>query len=256
MNCRLCHRPLDVLDRQRGLTLCRRAACQGRNEAQRIEAERRAMTEAGLAAVQRLHPDHGVQQAVWLLPYEAMLVPTQPEEREALRQALLRRVQESALQPWAPDAAPALPLPAAADDAGARAGGTLCARCRGRCCTAGLDEDAFLHDGALQRWLREHPGQWPAAAVEAYMAALPAEHMQGSCLFHGAQGCALPRERRGDTCNSFGCMPYRTLMDAVQQQPPQGVLVLRAKGGRLQSAWVVSPEGGAQALPPSDCLPD
>lgn len=256
MNCRLCHRPLEALDRQRGLTLCRRAACQGRNEAQRIEAERRAMTEAGLAAVQRLHPDPGVQQAVWLLPYEATLVPAGPEEREALRQALLRRVQEAALQPSAPDAAAALPVPAAADDAAARSGGTLCAQCRGRCCTAGLSEDAFLHDGALQRWLCEHPGQSPAAAVQAYLDLLPDKHVQGSCLFHGAQGCALPRERRGDTCNSFGCVPYRTVVEAVQQQPPQGVLVLRALAGRLQSAWVVSPDGSAHALPPSACGPD
>lgn len=253
MNCRLCHRPLEALDRQRGLTVCRRAGCQGRNEARRIEAERQAMTASGLAAAQRLHPQPPVRQAVWLLPYEAVLVPTGPHEREALRLALLRHAQAAADQP----ALAMEPMaPETGSEAAAGAGGTLCAQCRGRCCTAGLDEDAFLHDGALQRWLCEHPDQPPAAAVQAYLDALPAEHVQGSCLFHGAQGCALPRERRGDTCNSFGCAPYRTLVEAVQQQPPQAVLVLRAQSGRLRSAWVVSPDGSAQALPPSACQPD
>ena len=255
MKCRLCHRPLEALDPQRGQTLCRRAACQQRNEAQRIEAERQAMTDAGLAAARQLTGGSRVGEAVWLLPYQATLVPTRPEEREVVHEAWRQAAMEAARQL----AAGAGPEEAQADDApameAAAAGAALCRHCQGRCCTAGLGDHAFLHDGALQRWLLRHPGQPPEAAVQAYLQALPAEHVQGSCLFHGARGCALPREDRGDTCNAYGCLPYRTLAEAVTQQPPQAVLVLRARGGRLASAQVIAPDGSMQSLPPPDTQP-
>lgn len=261
MRCRLCHRPLEALDQRRGLTLCRRVTCQGRNEAQRIEQERRAMTEAGLAAAQRLDTGSRVREAVWLLPYEATLVPTLPQEREEAGQAWLQEAAAAARELGASASASASASAAAGAGAGAgaaaatdgaAAGAALCSQCQGRCCTAGRDDHAFLHDGALRRWLMRHPGQPPEAAVHAYLQALPDQHVEGSCLFHGARGCALPREDRGDTCNAYGCLPYRSLQEAVTQQPPQAVLVLRAKGGRLTSARVIAPDGSVQSLPPPD----
>lgn len=239
MNCRLCHRPLEAPDRLRGMTTCRRAACLGRNEAARIEARRQQMTEAAMATVQAMQPASPVRQAVWLLPFGNALVATQAHEREAFRAALQPQAEQAAreLQQAAPPAAVPQAAPTAA------AAGTLCAHCGGRCCTAGRDDDAFLHDGALQRWLAAHPGQPPEAAVRAYVDALPPEHVEGSCLFHTAQGCALPREARGDTCNRYGCVPYRTLEGAMEAVPPQGVVVLRARGRLLESAALISPEG-------------
>jgi hypothetical protein len=59
------------------------------------------------------------------------------------------------------------------------------------------------------------------AAVAAYVARVPAATVPGSCVFHGADGCGLPREMRSDTCNRYLC---------------DGLVELRAELGRRAAA--------------------
>lgn len=246
MRCRLCHRPLDAPDQRAGLTVCRQAACRGRNEAARIEAQRSAFTAAAMAQVQALQPPRAVHAPVWLLPFDTTLATTTEAERADLAQALAGFAREPAHRA---DAAPSHEGDADGEQAWAAAGGQLCGHCGGRCCTAGRDDHAFLHEGALHDWLAEHPGATPDDAVADYLAALPAQHVQGSCLFHTHQGCALPRQRRSHTCNHFRCAPFKTLVQAAQMQPPQGVAVLRARSGALQSVVTITPGRGLEPLP-------
>jgi hypothetical protein len=42
-----------------------------------------------------------------------------------------------------------------------------------------------------------------------YADAVPERSVERSCVFHGEQGCALPRELRSHTCNSYFCRPMR-----------------------------------------------
>lgn len=249
MRCRLCHRPLEAPDRLLGLTVCRQAACRGRGEAARIEAQRDAFTQAAMDQVRALQPPRAVRGPVWLLPFDTTLATTTDAERQDFAQALLQIARQPAAQAVSPGDAGA-----EVDDDGAgplaELGGQLCGHCGGRCCTAGRDDHAFLHEGALHRWLADHPGATPEQAVAHYLAALPPAHVQGSCLYHAQQGCALPRQRRSDTCNRFRCVPFKTLADALQQQPPQGVAVLRSRGGRMESLALITPGSGLERLPP------
>ncbi|MFN6995242.1 MAG: hypothetical protein ACK4PH_13680 [Aquincola tertiaricarbonis] len=248
MRCRLCQRPLEAPDRLRGLTVCRHAACRGRTEAGRIEAQRQAFTQAAMDQVRALQPPRPVREPVWLLPFDTTLADTTKAQRQDFAQALADIARQPAPQPDPPA------MEADEADAGsgpiAAMGGQLCGHCGGRCCTAGRDDHAFLHEGALADWLAEHPGARPEDAVAFYVAALPAAHVQGSCLYHTQQGCALPRERRSETCNRFRCSPFRTMAEAARQQPPQGVAVLRARGGQMESVALITPGRGLERLPP------
>lgn len=248
MRCHLCRRPLEAPDRQRGLTVCRHAACRGRSEAGRIEAQRHAFTQNAMAQVQALQPPRAVREPVWLLPFDTTLATTTAAERQALAQALADIARQPAAAPQAEDSSQQEPQQEEGDPM-AELGGQLCGHCGGRCCTAGRDDHAFLHEGALHRWMAEHPGSTPDDAVAHYLAALPPAHVQGSCLYHTQQGCALPRQRRSDTCNRFRCAPLKTLAEAVRQQPPQGVAVLRSRGGRMESLALITPGRGLERLP-------
>ena len=86
----------------------------------------------------------------------------------------------------------------------------VCTTCRGTCCKSGEDH-AYLTRAVLARVKREQRMASQASLLEAYLARVPKLARQGSCIFHGDQGCALPRPMRSETCNQFICYPLRQL---------------------------------------------
>ncbi|MBU6367904.1 MAG: hypothetical protein KJT01_16945, partial [Gemmatimonadetes bacterium] len=84
-----------------------------------------------------------------------------------------------------------------------------CATCRGECCTAGgtrafLTADSLVRVRAQRATLGVH-GESPEAIAALYRDRLPAEHYEGSCVFHERTGCALPRALRANLCNRYQC---------------------------------------------------
>jgi hypothetical protein len=69
-----------------------------------------------------------------------------------------------------------------------------------------------------------------------YGAAIPDDTVEQSCIFHGARGCALPRELRSHTCNDYFCRPVR---DWIGRAAPQEAAVVIMMGDQvLRSALI------------------
>ena len=109
----------------------------------------------------------------------------------------------------ATDAAPSSHKPQPELSAGLREiASAACAACGGHCCSRGA-EHAYLDDTSIRRVAASHPTLRARAIARLYRDYLPAVSFAGSCVFHTALGCALPRELRADLCNSFYCNPLK-----------------------------------------------
>lgn len=97
--------------------------------------------------------------------------------------------------------------PTPLDDASVLA---VCTTCRGACCKAG-ETHAFLTRAVLSRVKAEHRVATDASLLESYLDRVPKLAREGSCIYHGAQGCALPRSMRSATCNRYLCYPLKQL---------------------------------------------
>ena len=67
-----------------------------------------------------------------------------------------------------------------------------CTACRGDCCKLG-DTHAFLKPYRLEKLIDRGEENALETALERYAGYLPEESVEGSCVFHTARGCALPR---------------------------------------------------------------
>ena len=136
--------------------------------------------------------------------------------------------------------------PSTADDKHPQ-GARLCGQCRGRCCSIGARWSAFIDLTVLQRLQQEQPGRSLADAIEAYLSMLPAEHVQGACLYQTATGCAIPRERRADICNGFACDALQQVQRIAQTDPARAVVAITFHRDQVERAAVID-AGATHAL--------
>jgi len=91
----------------------------------------------------------------------------------------------------------------------------------------------------MARVLRGHPDLTPVAVVRRYLDAVAPESVVGSCLYHGRQGCTLPRTLRADLCNRFHCNGLRAFL---QLNPlPNAVIVVAGSNGETRRSGVLRP---------------
>ncbi len=105
----------------------------------------------------------------------------------------------------------------------ARLNGSACSTCGGRCCKLGSDH-AFLRVDKFREIFRERPDATPEGIVAEYMARIPEESFEYSCIFHGLNGCNLTREQRSVTCNSYLCSSLELLRIHVRENTSNFVL--------------------------------
>lgn len=91
--------------------------------------------------------------------------------------------------------------------------GSCCATCGGWCCLQGAGH-AFIEENTIHRYRYHHPDATPEVIFEDYFSRIGDEAYQESCVYHGPQGCRLPRELRAAMCNQFRC---RGLIDLLQE---------------------------------------
>ncbi len=105
----------------------------------------------------------------------------------------------------------------------ARLNGSACSTCGGRCCQLGGDH-AFLKVDKFSEIFRERPDATPEGIVAEYMARVPDESFDYSCVFHGRNGCTLTREQRSITCNNYLCSSLVELRNEVDENNSEFLL--------------------------------
>jgi hypothetical protein len=242
--CRWCDQPLSALARRRG-EVCDAMDCRRRETDARVQARRVADLEAvrAAAAAAWALPALAAAPVLWLRHHASDLAPPASADVEELRTHLMTLEHADVPAPaFADETSPEPPSPPIA--------ARLCALCRGRCCRQGLQGRAFLEPADLRDWLADRPGSNWAEAVDHWLGFLPGEHLHASCLFHGARGCTLPRERRSDVCNRFACSTLDELVDIAAAQPQAVVVVGIVESHATREAAMLTAQG-ARRLPPA-----
>ncbi|MGC8475706.1 MAG: hypothetical protein ACP5NP_05065 [Acetobacteraceae bacterium] len=164
---------------------------------------------------------HAIPASVPTIPLPAYapapLAPL-PAARKRAFMAHLRAELDEAFGPRRPRPRRAAGAPPSAPPSAGAFIAAACATCRGACCANG-GEHAYFDVDAIRRQREARPELTRAALEASYAAALEGERHAGSCVFHGAAGCVLPREMRGDLCNSFLCSELQRGLDRAGAGP-------------------------------------
>lgn len=166
------------------------------------EQERRALREAAARRLGLAGADE-VQLAV-VKPLVRTTGPVSQRRRETLRAGLIELAARSSAE--------AAPEPGASGDEDRASSEVerVCRACRGYCCRHGA-EHAHLNADDLKRRRDEFPGRTDADIADLYVGFAPRRAYRGSCIFHAATGCALPRQLRSTICQRFYCSPMDEL---------------------------------------------
>jgi hypothetical protein len=147
--------------------------------------------------------------------FEGSLSAVAPSRVQALASQLRTLVADLAAPE--PVAGPSAPEPAPSGEGGKFA--AACASCRGYCCQRGGDI-AYLNAKTIAAiWNRlSHLSR--DELVRAYIDAVPGLAFEGSCIFHTALGCNLPRSMRSHICLNYLCPPLKEALSRDREQAP------------------------------------
>jgi hypothetical protein len=234
--CRYCATPLDALALRRGRETCGAPKCRHKLDVARTALIKTELATAAPSAARTQLQLRDVPVAVvWLRHCEPEMVAVTAEDRASHKSYLESVVSETMVIDRSRLAEPT------ADDSHPQ-GARLCGQCRGRCCEAGGAWRAFTDFTVLSRWQQAHPESSLADAVDAYMALLPAEHVQGACLYQSATGCVMPREQRADICNHYACDSLQRTQSAAASDPRAAVVAITFHKDQVERAAVIAPE--------------
>lgn len=220
-------------------------------------ADRRASDamrlEQALVHITR-HVPAGIDSPVVLIPSNpSPLVPQPVAMRAAFLEHITQLVRTVWALPLADDATSATATQAAKLDAttDSRAEDAACGTCRGACCPSGgstafLDVERMI---VIRRVLASQ-GDMPTAdeMISRYKSYVPDEHVEGSCVMHGADGCTVPRVARASLCNRYRCGGLTQLVRALENS--SAAYVASGDGARLDRVARITgvgraPVGGA-----------
>jgi hypothetical protein len=226
LRCVICREPLTVHQAVRG-GLCARPQCHHDGLIREL-AERRAKREAAVIVIATRHRDAVAARLraalrkvpVALIPASARPATLLPAGRRRLFRehlaALLQRMTETHgafSAPLPPDEQP----DPAQFHAVPPSTNAACSTCRGHCCGWG-GTHAFIDEATLQRFATAHPALDSKGMLRAYTSHMPKRSMKHSCVFHGEQGCSLPREMRSAICNTYRCKGLQQLQEVRAKQ--------------------------------------
>ena len=245
--------------------VCDRVACRdaslkrwiAKKEADRVAAVN-AVAAARLDELIADRPDLRSQTVSLLaLPnVDGSLVEVSEARRDAFRNHLLQALDESTVEGGGPDIAEA-----SKDASGAqRPASTVpvavlaaaCKVCQGACCRSG-SEHAYLTPATITRVQAAQTELDREALLAAYLEAIPSKSVEGSCVFHGEAGCALPRDLRSNVCNDFFCSPLkRWLAQTHTGPPPVTAVVVVTRDLEVTRSVLIDADDGRASWTPSD----
>ena len=74
------------------------------------------------------------------------------------------------------------------------------------------------------------------AVLRLFVERVPAAGFDGSCVFHGAEGCTLDRALRSDVCNSYFCTALGNYVKS--ESAAASVMVIAADGDEMRTAHI------------------
>jgi hypothetical protein len=113
-----------------------------------------------------------------------------------------------------------------------------CSLCKGWCCGNGAD-DGFLDEGTMARVRRARLALDARAVLRLYVERVPDFGYEGSCIFHGKQGCTLDRSLRSDVCNSYFCGGLQSYMTGGDAMTP--AMIIAGVGDKMRTSPVLMP---------------
>jgi hypothetical protein len=233
--CRVCQGPMTVHEETRG-GVCSRDSCRKTDLVQEVARRHREVAETR----RQLSLEHRekVAGSLGFSPPDSLSVAVVPatsrpvvrlphRRRRQFLSHLARVIREAAGELQSAQAGelpeeeragaaqfvPELPVTRAA-----------CSACRGFCCRLG-GTHAFVDAVTIRRYLASRPGMLPRDVLHAYRSRLPARGAQYSCVYHGENGCTLPREMRAHICNTFHCAELLELMKSAARPDAPPILI-------------------------------
>jgi hypothetical protein len=168
---------------------------------------------------------------------DRVLVQTPPERVRRLRRHLVVTLRAS--RKTKDTKRPELKSPPAEPQGfAARVAGTACGLCKGWCCKNG-DDDAFLDEPTLRRVRQARPALKAHAVLRLFIDRVPPDAYQGSCIFHGKQGCTLDRSLRSDICNSYFCGGLQSYLSGGDVTTP--AVVIAGEGDKMRNSPILTP---------------
>src|SRR5215831_18863400 len=75
------------------------------------------------------------------------------------------------------------------------------------------------------------------AVLRLYIERVPEVGYEGSCIFHGKQGCTLDRSLRSDVCNSYFCGGLQVYMKGGDTVTP--TLIIAGVGDKMRTSPIL-----------------
>ena len=190
--------------------------------------------------------------AISVIPHrEGRIVPLDPEQRSAFE----RHLRAVALAASSADETPinddddADPLDQEHAQGPMRGiAAAVCSACRGFCCYHGNDKKAFIEVLTLQRYARAHASVNPEDVVSAYLAHVPQRHFEGSCVYHTAVGCSLPRAMRSAICNGYMCSGLQSALQTKVDDPSERRFVVVRHDNEIVRAVLIDERGSREVV--------
>lgn len=252
--CRICRRPLSDPDWASGICPapeCRRTALVQRaheDHQQRVQQEQQLRKQAEQLRDQVVSR-FGIRQPksflLAVIPAAVHSTTRLPAQRRCeFRDHIKVLIDRAAALPVEPaiDQEPVIEAIAVQDARLQAASGSACACCQGSCCRGGAYTHAYLGVETLQRYMTTHPDQSPRKVLASYMRHIGDETCEGSCVYHRADGCSLPREMRATICNEFYCGGLREFRANVPATGPVRGFFVATTDDAIQRAALVHEE--------------
>lgn len=251
--CRICREPLAFAEQRAGI--CGRVPCQHEAYRQKSSEERERRDQATAVlyqiGVSRRLVDQPESYRVTHLPSQHRPLGQASEARRAAFLAHLDRlIAQCESEGWGASGVtrtepPPDPTTEVLDAVSVQG----CIGCRGHCCQTGSTH-AWVAPETIRRLQLENPGITPDAIRSMYRASLGGQTFFESCVFHGAQGCLLPRDIRSDKCNTHWCGDQQEFRrHALADPAPRAFMVWQGPSGDLEASFVdstrVQPVGSA-----------
>ena len=158
------------------------------------------------------------------------------ERRDEFRDHLRELIREASKQRQASlDGPPEVETSADAADGNSEQSpilGGACATCEGYCCGQGGNH-AYLDVQTILRYMDQHPRKRPRNVLAAFLSRLGKRTYQDSCVYHGKNGCRLPRGMRSATCNTFECTQLRRVWAEFSGSGPHRAFVAALDGNQI-----------------------